>query len=85
MAKKETTVKKPAAKKATAPAKKTTTKKVTAKKVAAKKVEKNVEIALKSSCPSLSCGRIDIGIDSLLCMVVSSQLNYTKGTASMPF
>ena len=33
-------------------------------------------------------GRIDIGIDSLLCMVVFGQLNYTKdtkGTASMPF
>ena len=46
---------------------------------------KKEEIALKSSCPSLSCGRIDIGIDSLLCMVVSSQLNYTKSDSFMLF
>jgi hypothetical protein len=46
---------------------------------------KNEEIALKSSCPSLSCGRIELGIEVLLCMVVSRQFNYTKGSESVPF
>ena len=46
---------------------------------------KKEEIALKSSCPSLSCGRIELGMDLLLCMVVSRQFNYTKGSVSVPY
>jgi hypothetical protein len=40
---------------------------------------------VKSSCPSLSCGRIEFGIDLLLCLVVSSQFNYTKGSGIYAF
>ena len=46
---------------------------------------KNEEIALKSSCPSLPCGKIELGIDLLLCLVVSSQFNYTKGSGIYAF
>lgn len=48
-------------------------------------VWKKEEIALKSSCPSLSCGRIEIGIETSCGVVVSGQFNYTKGTGIYAF
>lgn len=49
------------------------------------KCAKNEEIALKRSCPSRFCGRIELGIETSLWCFVFRQFNYTKGLGSVPF